>query len=382
MKSDQELLSESRILINKINKENNVHLCAPLVDEFLERYEIWPSLQRIYSSLDHMRTDDQKNLLVFEKKAFEEIHAAYLAIHSYSEQQGIAISKIHIDEYEQVFLSSAGFTSSRFEAVRDMLLSLDSKGHRTFVGNFTVLAPSGGFYSCIFSPSYIKWHEKRDELSNRPWYSFDQLIRLKNKEPYDAKFPFLDKNDLPLRKLQNRMSFAGQKIDISNYKPHVEQFHKYTKQILLNQAKIADTLNQTLQEKCRTALEKNHLKDFSSSFKSLIGDIPYQIQQNSEGYYHTILYLTIGGRSEDSTSNGSIDLVYETGTHVYIFEVKFNRSTQQALKQIHEKRYYEKFTSSGKIINLTGISINKDRKKNKVRKIDFAHEKLPPNQYA
>jgi Holliday junction resolvase-like predicted endonuclease len=46
--------------------------------------------------------------------------------------------------------------------------------------------------------------------------------------------------------------------------------------------------------------------------------------------------------AEARTSIGRIDAVAQTEKYVYIFEFKLNRSADEALKQIHDKEYYQK----------------------------------------
>ena len=47
--------------------------------------------------------------------------------------------------------------------------------------------------------------------------------------------------------------------------------------------------------------------------------------------------------TEDRTNLGRIDLVLESDTDVYLFELKVNSSATAALEQIKEKKYYEKY---------------------------------------
>ena len=62
--------------------------------------------------------------------------------------------------------------------------------------------------------------------------------------------------------------------------------------------------------------------------------------------------------SEVMTDKGRIDLVLSTKTHIYIFELKLRQKPDQALKQIEEHRYYERFLVQGKKIMLVGIAFN------------------------
>ncbi|MBC7473300.1 MAG: PD-(D/E)XK nuclease domain-containing protein, partial [Candidatus Sericytochromatia bacterium] len=120
-------------------------------------------------------------------------------------------------------------------------------------------------------------------------------------------------------------------------------------------------------------LKANDLNSFIDILKSIFGTIAVKMQPDKkvtlyerELYYHTIFYLIftlIGAKiqAEVSTSRGFIDAVAETSTHIYIFEFKMTNS-KSALKQIREKRYYEKYLSSSKEIILVGVSFDSKNK--------------------
>jgi hypothetical protein len=83
----------------------------------------------------------------------------------------------------------------------------------------------------------------------------------------------------------------------------------------------------------------------------------------NEKYYQTIFYIVfrlIGLRieAEARTNIGRIDAVAQTEKYVYIFEFKLNRSANEALKQIHDKEYYQKYLCSGREIILIGAKFS------------------------
>lgn len=63
------------------------------------------------------------------------------------------------------------------------------------------------------------------------------------------------------------------------------------------------------------------------------------------------------------TSLGAIDVTIETPQSVFVIELKCKKKASTALAQIHHKRYYEKFLSSGKKIFLIGLAFNFPKKK-------------------
>lgn len=63
-------------------------------------------------------------------------------------------------------------------------------------------------------------------------------------------------------------------------------------------------------------------------------------------------------QSEVASSHGKADLVLETVDTVFVFEFKYDSSAQQALDQIIQKKYHEKYMRKNKAIILVGIAIN------------------------
>ena len=55
---------------------------------------------------------------------------------------------------------------------------------------------------------------------------------------------------------------------------------------------------------------------------------------------------------EATTNKGRIDAIITLDDHIYLFEFKFNKTAQEALDQIHERQYYEKYLSQPKPITL------------------------------
>ncbi|HMZ61422.1 MAG TPA: PD-(D/E)XK nuclease domain-containing protein [Leptospiraceae bacterium] len=59
-------------------------------------------------------------------------------------------------------------------------------------------------------------------------------------------------------------------------------------------------------------------------------------------------------KTEVKTNIGRIDAVIDDN-HTYIFEFKLNGTKAQALQQIKDRKYHEKYTNKGKSIYLIGV---------------------------
>lgn len=113
-------------------------------------------------------------------------------------------------------------------------------------------------------------------------------------------------------------------------------------------------------------LDEN-LDAFIDTLKSLFSSITYNNHFKNriseyEGYYSSIVYTFLSSLGydtvgEDVTSRGRIDLTLKTKGAIYIFEFKVD-SPEKSLNQIYNKRYYEKYLTSGKNIYIIGINFD------------------------
>ncbi len=120
-------------------------------------------------------------------------------------------------------------------------------------------------------------------------------------------------------------------------------------------------------KRMRKAIAVDDMDRFIQEIKALFASIPYHIFIGErEAYYHSIIYLllSLNGavvKCEDPTNIGRIDAVLETGNKIYIMELKMG-SEQDALAQIKEMKYYEKYRGSGKEIMLMGIAFDAEKR--------------------
>ncbi|MDL1964053.1 MAG: ATP-binding protein [Deltaproteobacteria bacterium] len=107
------------------------------------------------------------------------------------------------------------------------------------------------------------------------------------------------------------------------------------------------------------ALRDHELELFFDTLRIFFANIPYDLQIKKEKYYQTVFYLIfslIGLKveAEIKTNIGRIDAVI-IDKEVYIFEFKFNGDKDNALRQIKEKKYFEKYQGIEKDIYLFGV---------------------------
>ena len=90
--------------------------------------------------------------------------------------------------------------------------------------------------------------------------------------------------------------------------------------------------------------------------------VPYCDNTNYEGHYQQMLYIifalltSYNIQVEQHTAKGRIDITLETSDTIYVMELKFNKSVDEALNQIETKRYADAFKTKGKEIVKVGMN--------------------------
>ncbi len=100
------------------------------------------------------------------------------------------------------------------------------------------------------------------------------------------------------------------------------------------------------------ALEDNKPEDALALMKAFLSSIPYNAERQDENHYRTLFYLIARlctpfvVKAEEASAAGRSDMVIETDGAVYVFEFKWDGSTDEALAQIDGKGYLIPYTVS------------------------------------
>ena len=111
------------------------------------------------------------------------------------------------------------------------------------------------------------------------------------------------------------------------------------------------------------------LPAFIEAIKAFFASIPYQWEKDNknEHYYHALLYtlLTSFGadlRAEEPTAKGQSDLTLLMPRGIYVMEIKYDHTAQEALDQISRKGYTDKYALDGRPITKVGISFSSEER--------------------
>ena len=126
------------------------------------------------------------------------------------------------------------------------------------------------------------------------------------------------------------------------------------------------------ENKLFNALKENNFSEFVEVLKTIFASIPYHnyaknIIAGYEGYYSSVVFVYLSALGyevipEDTTSRGRIDLTLKLDDKIVIIEFKVD-TDESPIKQIKEKKYYEKYLGENKAIYLVGINFD-SRKRN------------------
>ncbi|MGP1416132.1 MAG: AAA family ATPase [Treponema sp.] len=120
------------------------------------------------------------------------------------------------------------------------------------------------------------------------------------------------------------------------------------------------------------SMRKGDIERVLTLTKALMASIPYDsLPENKqflrEQNYQTTIYLIfrlLGQyvRTEVHSSVGRSDVEVETADSIYIFEFKVGGKPQDAIAQIKETSYAEKYLASNKSVFIVGVSISQDER--------------------
>ncbi|WP_194846859.1 ATP-binding protein [Candidatus Neptunochlamydia vexilliferae] len=161
-------------------------------------------------------------------------------------------------------------------------------------------------------------------------------------------------------------------LTIDTYNPTTNRYHltfpnKEVQEAFLNSlVKYFTTINPTVSSKCQQILETHQLTLFFNEIRSMLASFPYQLfVKATEATYQSVLLGILKGmelevEAEQATNIGRSDLVIQMEKTTYILELKLNAPPEQALAQIHDRKYFERYTQKGKEIALIGVTFSSE----------------------
>ncbi len=96
-------------------------------------------------------------------------------------------------------------------------------------------------------------------------------------------------------------------------------------------------------------LKKGQIEEALTNLQEFLATVPYTENTDYEGHYQSMMYVIFGCLGyykidmEVRSLKGRIDMVLVIKNVMYLFELKFNKTAQEALEQINIKNYDARF---------------------------------------
>ena len=122
----------------------------------------------------------------------------------------------------------------------------------------------------------------------------------------------------------------------------------------------------SLVEKMQNAIMQDDPDGFLRLFQSVLANIDYTLHLRQEKYYQSIffvVFLLLGSEiaADSCTNQGRIDAYICSNSCVYIFEFKLDKTAEEAVGQIKDRRYFEKFMHGRLPIRLIGVNFDSEK---------------------
>ena len=105
------------------------------------------------------------------------------------------------------------------------------------------------------------------------------------------------------------------------------------------------------------------IDDFLLYMQEFFTAMPYDIMRKNEKHYQSILYalfvsINADVQAEGRTSTGRMDITLKLKDAIYILELKYDKTSDEALHQIKRKKYAAAFAQDSRPVYAVGLNFN------------------------
>ena len=206
-----------------------------------------------------------------------------------------------------------------------------------------------------------------DLLQNRQ-YSLKDLTKLEvvkkafnacEPENMDVQSIFLQAGYLTIKEYNAPLY----KLDFPNYEVKMSFYDS----VATRYSKLSDGQGLSFSVKLIQYLQTQAFDYFFETLSVFFANIPNTITLDNEKYYQSLLFaiFKLIGLSVDvevNTNLGRIDCVVKTDDMICIMEFKLNGTKEDAMQQIIDRKYAQKYQQDGKELVLIGVEFDKDER--------------------
>ena len=192
----------------------------------------------------------------------------------------------------------------------------------------------------------------------------------------------MDRFDAPTERISDPIPvlFQSGYLTLKDYNPILEEFtlgfpnaevregfaRSLYKYYLEDYVESQETLGYTFK---RLRLKEKTFEEFIEVVRRWYAGIPYSItdKNQNEQLYQSLIYaalVAVGAdvQAEDQTADGRMDIALKLSDAIYILELKYNKSAEEATDQIIAKDYAVRFAHDARPVWAVGLNISQDRR--------------------
>ncbi len=150
--------------------------------------------------------------------------------------------------------------------------------------------------------------------------------------------------------------------------PNQEVTEGFYKSILPRYASLQHQGSMQFVKGLVTALRRGEVENFMKYLQSMFSGFSYDLKIDEEKDVRNTLFIVfklvgIMTEAEYRTSDGRIDILVRTPDYVYIMELKFDKSAEEALDQIKRKEYHLPWAVDNREIIAIGINFSSEKRR-------------------
>ncbi len=218
----------------------------------------------------------------------------------------------------------------------------------------------GNYWFATGTPTYLV------ELLKKNDFKLDEFSNLEVSQDELDSIHQADINPIPVLFQSGYLTIKEVNKEFELYKldfPNEEVKEGFVKFLLPYYVYCRQSQQKTIVSKFVTALRSGDADTFMQLMQSLMAGTPYELIRELENHYQNVMYIItkLMGfyiQAEYRTSNGRIDLMIGTDKYMYIIELKFNGTAEEALKQIEEKNYALPFNIDDRQVVKIGANVS------------------------
>ncbi len=218
------------------------------------------------------------------------------------------------------------------------------------------------YWDSTGTPSFLLEQMRRraydHEAALKGWYT-ESIFAAYELDKLDITGLLWQTGYLTIREVRQEMMEMQYRLDF----PDREVKVTFMNRLLEFYAEIDRGRTTSLIEPLLIAVRDDDVDGFLTLFQSVLANIDYKLHIRDEKYYQTIFFIVfkllgVWIEAESCTNQGRIDAYVRTAKAVYVFEFKLDKSADEALAQIVDRHYVEKFQGGGLPVRMIGVNFD------------------------